>query len=162
MRDQRDETRAFPGIQETREREQIDVRIVESAQRWRRAADERQRLHGAIRERVAAGPHGLESRDDGVFGEPRLAKPGDDDRRIHAQLNPLAQPRERPRIEHPARRHSHSIVAGGFPEMSYTTREMPFTSFTMRREHRSRKSYGNRAQWAVMKSTVSTARSDTT
>jgi len=30
--------------------------------------------------------------------------------------------------------YSHSIVAGGFPEMSYTTREMPSTSFTMRRE----------------------------
>jgi len=36
--------------------------------------------------------------------------------------------------------YSHSIVAGGFPEMSYTTREMPFTSLTMRRETRSRKS----------------------
>lgn len=30
--------------------------------------------------------------------------------------------------------HSHSIVAGGFPEMSYTTRETPGTSFTIRRE----------------------------
>ena len=29
-------------------------------------------------------------------------------------------------------RHSHSIVAGGFPEMSYTTREMPGTSLIMR------------------------------
>ena len=29
--------------------------------------------------------------------------------------------------------HSHSIVAGGLPEMSYTTREMPGTSLTMRR-----------------------------
>src|SRR5690349_8234593 len=58
--------------------------------------------------------------------------------------------------------HSHSMVAGGFPEMSYTTREMPFTSLTMRREHTSRKSYGNRAQCAVMKSMVSTARRLTT
>jgi len=30
--------------------------------------------------------------------------------------------------------YSHSIVAGGFPEMSYTTREIPETSLTMRRE----------------------------
>ena len=29
------------------------------------------------------------------------------------------------------------MVAGGLPEMSYTTREMPFTSFTMRREQMS-------------------------
>ena len=28
--------------------------------------------------------------------------------------------------------YSHSIVAGGFPEMSYTTRETPGTSFTIR------------------------------
>jgi len=60
------------------------------------------------------------------------------------------------------RHHSHSIVAGGFPEMSYVTREMPFTSLMMRRLTRSRKSYGNRDQRAVMKSIVSTARSATT
>jgi hypothetical protein len=42
--------------------------------------------------------------------------------------------------------HSHSMVAGGFPEMSYTMREMPFTSFTMRRKHTSRKSCGSRAR----------------
>jgi hypothetical protein len=29
--------------------------------------------------------------------------------------------------------YSHSIVAGGFPEMSYFTREMPFASLMMRR-----------------------------
>ena len=28
--------------------------------------------------------------------------------------------------------YSHSIVAGGFPLMSYTTREIPFTSLIMR------------------------------
>lgn len=47
-----------------------------------------------------------------------------------------------PRQVHPRRRHqrrqprcySHSIVAGGLPVMSYTTRLMPFTSLTMRRE----------------------------
>ena len=31
-----------------------------------------------------------------------------------------------------ARGYSHSIVAGGFDVMSYTTRLIPFTSFTMR------------------------------
>src|SRR2546421_253183 len=55
--------------------------------------------------------------------------------------------------------YSHSMVAGGLLEMSYTTREMPATSLTMRRETSSRNSYGRRAQCAVMKSTVSTARS---
>src|SRR6185437_8841778 len=30
--------------------------------------------------------------------------------------------------------YSHSIVAGGLPEMSYTTREIPATSLTIRRE----------------------------
>jgi len=35
--------------------------------------------------------------------------------------------------------HSHSIVAGGLPEMSYTTRDIPGTSLTMRCT-RSRKS----------------------
>jgi hypothetical protein len=55
--------------------------------------------------------------------------------------------------------HSHSMVAGGFPEMSYTTREMPATSLTILRETTSRNSYGRRAHCAVMKSTVSTARS---
>ena len=59
-------------------------------------------------------------------------------------------------------RYSHSIVAGGFPEMSYVTREMPFTSLMILSDTRSRNSYGSRAQRAVMKSTVSTARSATT
>ena len=35
---------------------------------------------------------------------------------------------------------SHSIVAGGLPEMSYTTRDTPDISLMMRREERSRKS----------------------
>ena len=51
------------------------------------------------------------------------------------------------------------MVAGGFPEMSYTTREIPGTSLMMRLEQRSRNSNGRCAQRAVMKSTVSTARS---
>src|SRR5690242_9466487 len=49
------------------------------------------------------------------------------------------------------RSHSHSIVAGGFPEMSYVTREIPFTSLQMRRATRSKNSYGRRDQRAVMK-----------
>ncbi len=58
--------------------------------------------------------------------------------------------------------HSHSIVAGGFPLMSYTTRDTPRTSLMIRFETRPRKSYGRCAQWAVMKSMVSTARSEIT
>ena len=60
------------------------------------------------------------------------------------------------------RDYSHSIVAGGLPLMSYTTREMPFTSLMMRLDTRPRKSYGRCAQCAVMKSMVSTARRETT
>jgi len=58
--------------------------------------------------------------------------------------------------------HSHSIVAGGFPEMSYTTRLMPRTSLMMRFETRPSRSCGRCAQCAVMKSWVCTARSATT
>jgi hypothetical protein len=36
--------------------------------------------------------------------------------------------------------HSHSMVAGGFEEMSYTTRLMPRTSLLMRLEMRPRSS----------------------
>ena len=58
--------------------------------------------------------------------------------------------------------HSHSIVAGGLPETSYTTRFSPRTSLMMRLDTRPRSSYGRCAQWAVMKSLVTTARSATT
>jgi len=54
--------------------------------------------------------------------------------------------------------YSHSIVAGGLLDISYVTREMPFTSLMMRRETSSRNSYGSRDQRAVMKSMVSTER----
>ncbi len=68
-----------------------------------------------------------------------------------------------PEMMHPERpTHSHSLVAGGFPEMSYTTREIPGTSLITRCTTRSRNSCGNRARRAVMKSMVSTARSATT
>ena len=43
--------------------------------------------------------------------------------------------------------HSHSIVAGGLPEMSYTTRLMPRTSLIMRFETRPSRSCG-RCAWS--------------
>lgn len=57
--------------------------------------------------------------------------------------------------------YSHSIVAGGLEVISYTMRFTPLTSFTMRREAVSSTSYGIRAQSAVIKSLVVTARSAT-
>jgi len=58
--------------------------------------------------------------------------------------------------------HSHSIVAGGLPEISYATREIPLTSLMIRRDTSSKNSNGRWANLAVIKSTVSTARSETT
>src|SRR5204863_9290705 len=58
-------------------------------------------------------------------------------------------------------RHSHSMVAGGFDDTSYTTRFTSGISFTMRADTRAITSYGMRAQSAVMKSSVVTARSAT-
>lgn len=58
--------------------------------------------------------------------------------------------------------HSHSIVAGGLPEMSYTTRLIPRTSLMIRLDARPSSAYGRCAQCAVMKSVVCTARSDVT
>ena len=66
------------------------------------------------------------------------------------------------RLLHPQRRYSHSIVAGGLPEMSYTTRLMPRTSLMMRLETFASRPYGRWAQCAVIKSCVCTARSATT
>src|SRR5687767_9375419 len=54
--------------------------------------------------------------------------------------------------------HSHSIVDGGFDEMSYTTRLIPFTSLTIRDEIVASRSCGSFAQSAVMPSLLSTAR----
>ena len=51
---------------------------------------------------------------------------------------------ERKRMAHPifvaGYHYSHSIVAGGLPLMSYTTRDTPLSSLTMRRDTVSRKS----------------------
>ena len=58
--------------------------------------------------------------------------------------------------------YSHSIVAGGFDEMSYTTRLTPGTSLTIRDEILPRTSYGSFAQSAVIPSSDETARIATT
>jgi len=50
--------------------------------------------------------------------------------------------------------HSHSMVAGGLPEMSYTTRLMPRTSLMMRLDTLDNSACGSSAQCAVMKSSV--------
>jgi hypothetical protein len=54
--------------------------------------------------------------------------------------------------------YSHSMVAGGLLVISYTTRLTPGTSLTMRLLMAPSKSGGIRAQSAVMKSSVVTAR----
>ncbi len=55
--------------------------------------------------------------------------------------------------------YSHSIVAGGLDDTSYTTRDTSLISFIIRVEILSTNSYGKCAKRAVIKSTVSTARS---
>ena len=65
---------------------------------------------------------------------------------------------EERRKDESRRRYSHSIVAGGFDEMSSATRFTPGTSLMMRFEIRSRSSYGRRAQSAVIASSEVTAR----
>src|SRR3954470_18704702 len=54
--------------------------------------------------------------------------------------------------------YSHSIVAGGFDDTSYTTRLIPFTWLLMRDEIRARTSCGNGNQSAVIPSVLVTAR----
>ena len=56
------------------------------------------------------------------------------------------------------RNYSHSIVDGGFDEMSYATRLMPGTSLMTRDEIEASTSYGRRAQSAVIASSDVTAR----
>src|SRR5690606_33798991 len=58
--------------------------------------------------------------------------------------------------------HSHSIVAGGLLDTSYTTRLIPRTSLIIRDDTLANKGCGNGAQSAVMKSNVCTARKATT
>src|SRR5687767_1316600 len=66
--------------------------------------------------------------------------------RVQVQMDELSHP------------YSHSIVAGGFELMSYTTRLMPLTSLTMREDIDASRSCGRRAQSAVIPSRLSTAR----
>ena len=54
--------------------------------------------------------------------------------------------------------YSHSIVEGGFDEMSSATRFTPGSSLMIRLEIVSRRSYGRRAQSAVIASSLVTAR----
>ena len=54
--------------------------------------------------------------------------------------------------------HSHSMVPGGFDVTSSATRLTPSTSLMMRDDMRSTRSYGSRAQSAVMASSLVTAR----
>ena len=54
--------------------------------------------------------------------------------------------------------YSHSIVAGGFEVTSSATRFTPGISFTIRPEITSSRSYGSRAQSAVIASSEVTAR----
>src|SRR5690606_19153224 len=57
--------------------------------------------------------------------------------------------------------YSHSIVAGGFELMSYTTLLIPRTLLIISLETLAKKSYGKCAQSAVMPSTEVTARNAT-
>ena len=54
--------------------------------------------------------------------------------------------------------YSHSIVAGGLPVISYTTRFTPCTSLVMRVDIRLSRVWGRRAYSQVIKSLVRTAR----
>lgn len=54
--------------------------------------------------------------------------------------------------------YSHSMVAGGLELISYTTRLMPCTSFVILLLTFWRRSYGRRAQSAVIASSLTTAR----
>src|SRR5690606_18369274 len=127
------------------------------------------RLVGGLREQRAVGGH-EDGADRHLAALAHLAREREraahPSRRI-AGRRPLAVCREARSAAHAAgprrsRRHSHSMVAGGFPEMSYTTREIPSTSLMIRRATRSWNSAGRRAPRAVTKSTVWTARSATT
>jgi len=76
----------------------------------------------------------------------------------HASIIARAVLEGQPCQNHESAPYSHSIVAGGFDEMSYTTRFTPGASLMIRLEIRASTSNGIRAQSAVMKSWVSTAR----
>src|SRR5262249_52688302 len=87
-------------------------------------------------------------------------KPGDHHRKTHRRWIGPGRKRRSPSVEG-GRCYSHSIVAGGFDEMSYTTRFTPGISLMTRLEIASSTSYGIRAQSAVMASSEVTARMTT-
>lgn len=105
--------------------------------------------------------------DEGRYARELLGRQiGPKDRRADwedtAQNSNAGQPSTLRRWLKSATPHSHSMVAGGLPEMSYTTRLMPRTSLMMRFDTLASRLYGSSAQCAVMKSVVCTARSATT
>src|SRR5579862_5425346 len=84
--------------------------------------------------------------------------PNGHDQRFMLSIHPFTHSHIHPFTHVYCRRYSHSIVAGGFELMSYTTRLMPRTELTMRLEITASRSCGRRAQSAVMPSRLSTAR----
>jgi len=111
-----------------------------------RAAAERRTDHGLMRDRARLG-----------IIRPMSCPPAEPKGRIlFARGGNSGDPSRRDRP------HSHSIVAGGFELMSYTTRFTPGTSFTIRLEIFPSTSYGSLAQSAVIPSSDVTARMATT
>src|SRR5262249_18405367 len=94
-----------------------------------------------------------------------LRRPDREARAVPRRASPAGAPAPAPPRRRRSRRqttklggYSHSIVAGGFDVTSRTTRFTPAISFTIRPEIVSIKSYGSRAQSAVMASSEMTAR----
>ena len=90
-----------------------------------------------------------------------MQHPCDDQDMLLEQFRQVAMPEvPAPTLQRPGR-YSHSIVAGGLLEMSYTTRLTPLTSLIIRVEIRASNSWGKWLQSAVMKSSVLTERTAT-
>lgn len=126
-----------------------------------RAKELRERL---VTKNIAAGPRSSTgSRERRVKPCHKVAR-----FRLKAKvLNQIRENRDWPALFlHAGRRvltvYSHSMVAGGFDETSYTTRFTPSTSLVMRVEMRLMMSKGTSAQSAVMPSSLSTSRSAAT
>ena len=94
-------------------------------------------VRGVQQAALAAPALGVLGRQDEALADGRLAG--------HRRRRPLAV-------------YSHSIVAGGLDEMSRATRLTPGISLMIRLEIRSSRSYGSRAQSAVIASSDDTAR----
>src|SRR3990170_2216494 len=96
---------------------------------------------------------------DGDGGHPEFLHPRDQGLELD---RPVEEAVLRMEVEVDEIFHSHSMVPGGFEEMSYTTRLIPFTSLMIREEIRCSTSYGRRTQSAVIPSWLWTARTATT